>query len=100
MVTRTGGRLPWPRLVITPGGTSMPVAVLPLSWMTAWNFMMTSVSRAGLAVLCGYVPAAGHRHRGQPRPGGGDRHPEREHGGRAVRSRRGGGRPGSDLLQY
>src|SRR5258708_3987725 len=43
MVTRTGGRLPWPRLVITWGGTSMPVAGLPLSWMTAWNFMTTSL---------------------------------------------------------
>src|SRR5580692_6561019 len=43
MVTRTGGRLPWPRLVITSGGTSMPVAVLPLSWMIARNFITTSL---------------------------------------------------------
>src|SRR5512146_2335231 len=50
MVTRTAGRLLAPRLVTTSGGTRIPVAVLPLSWMMARNFIRPPRTEWPLAV--------------------------------------------------
>jgi hypothetical protein len=49
MVTRTGGRLPDPRLVTTSSGTSKPVAVFPFDTRVARKLAEGGITGENLA---------------------------------------------------